>query len=82
MKGFTKEEDFNQNEVGAAFITLAQDGTTAKDDNGDFYEFIRENADLFPGLDTDKKEAMKHANTLCKITWGQFETEIEENYKA
>lgn len=63
---FTKVEDFNPNEVASAFITLAQDGTSAKDDNGKFYEFIRENQELFPGLDTSNPAAMNHANSLCE----------------
>lgn len=79
---FTKVEDFNPNEVASAFITLAQDGTTAKDDNGSFYEFIRENSELFPGLDTSNSDAMNHANSLCKEIFSLNEDEIAENYAA
>ena len=77
---FTIVEDFNPNDVASAFISLAQDGTTAKDDNGMFYEFIRANSDLFPGLDTRNQDAMKHANSLCQEVWRMNEEEISENY--
>jgi len=70
----TQVENFNSN-VAAAFITLAHDGTTAKDDNGQFYEFIRENSELFPGLDTNQ------ANRICHRVWQLNVEEIAENYR-
>ena len=77
---FTQVENFNPNDVAAAFITLAQDGTTAKDDNGDFFEFIEENKHLFPGIDTDHQGAMRHANSLCEEVWAMNESKISDNY--
>ena len=78
---YTIVEDFNPNQVAAAFIDLAKDSTTAKDDNGQFYEFIRENVVLFPGLDTASQDAIEHANSLCKEVFRLNEHEILENYK-
>ena len=77
---FTQVENFNPNDIADAFIILAQDGTTAKDDNGDFFEFIEENKHLFPGLDTDDTSAVYHANSLCEEVWSMNESKIADNY--
>ena len=82
QKNFTRVEDFCPNKLAAAFIDLATEGTTAKDDNGTFYEFIRENSELFPGLNAKDKSAMKHANGLCQEVFTMNEDEISENYNA
>jgi len=79
---FIRVEDFCPNKLAAAFIDLAIDGTTAKDDNGTFYEFIRENVELFPGLNAKDQSAMKHANGLCQEVFTMNEDEISENYNA
>lgn len=80
---FTRTEDFNPNDVKESFISLAQDGTTAQDDGDlNFYEFISENIELFPGLDASNEDAVKHANSLCREVWRLHEDEIAENYKA
>jgi len=79
---FTRVEDFCPKKLAAAFIDLATEWTTAKDDNGTFYEFIRENVELFPGLNTKDQSAMKHANGLCQEVFTMNEDEIAENYNA
>jgi len=50
--------------------------------NGTFYEFIRENEELFPGLNAKDQNAMKHANGLCQEVFTMNEDEISDNYTA
>ena len=79
---FTRVEDFCPKKVACVFIDLAQKSKNIRDYYGTFYEFIRENVELFPGLNAKDQSAMKHANGLCQEVFTMNEDEIAENYNA